>query len=167
VAWTVVMRDGRSSPVSTALWNVNAANASKLLVRADQSTRSGIDTPDLASPSAMPDRDCSGLGSVDATKTSRSVRTAGMKRHTISTVLATIAVVAIATARVMTMRADVAGVLTKARRANLRSCMRLALTKRRPSEPLVYRVFPVMCTTGCAVVGRFVPAGESAMSNQM
>ena len=45
MVWTVVMRDGTSSPVSAALWNVNAAKASKLFVRADQSTRSGMDTP--------------------------------------------------------------------------------------------------------------------------
>ncbi len=120
------MRDGTSRPVSTALWNVNAAKVSKVFVRADQSTRSGIDTPARARPSAMPDCDCSGLGSVDATKTSRSVRTAGMKRHTMSMVLATMVAVAMATARVTTTRPDVPGVLMKARSANFTSCMRIA-----------------------------------------
>src|SRR5687768_9166342 len=67
----------------------------------------------------MPACDCSGLGSVEATKTRRSVRTAGMKCQTISIVLAMMVAVAIATPSVMTIRAEVAGVLAKTRRADV------------------------------------------------
>ena len=50
VARTVEIRDGTSRPVSAALWNVNAPNASTVVARADQSARSGIDTPVAREP---------------------------------------------------------------------------------------------------------------------
>src|SRR6185369_15989333 len=92
-------------PVSVAVPYWNATNRSTVVACVVQSTRSGTDVPVIARLPAMPDWAWLGRGSVEATKTSRSVLFAGIACQTLSMVLAMIVVAPIAVANVsMTTR---------------------------------------------------------------